>query len=71
MMRLNPSEAALYALVAIALVSLGAILTGSTETFSIAERGSVLAGIVAVLAGVYFVGRNRNHDDHPDDRERL
>jgi len=66
MSQLTPSEAALYALVAISLVALGAILTGSTETFSIAERGSVLAGIVAVLAGVYWVGRSRggSNGDH-------
>lgn len=63
MNRLSPSEAALYALVSISLVALGAILTGSTETFSIAERGSVLAGIVAVLAGVYWVGRGRKEGE--------
>lgn len=60
MTRLTPGEAALYALVAISLVALGAILTGSTETFSIAERGSVLAGIVAVLGGVAWWGRRKD-----------
>lgn len=62
MTRLNPSEAALYALVAIALVALGAVLTGDTNTFSIAERGTVLGAIVAVLAGVYWAGRS-NHKE--------
>lgn len=56
---LDPTSAALYSLVAVSLVALGAILTGSTETFSIAERGSVLAGIVAVLAGVAYFGHRR------------
>jgi uncharacterized membrane protein YebE (DUF533 family) len=56
MTRLTPSEAALYALVAISLIALGAVLTGSTDTFSIAERGTVLGGIVAVLAGVAYFG---------------
>ena len=62
MTRLRPAEAALYALVAIALVALGAIMTGSTDTFSIAERGSVLAGIVTVLAGVAWICRSRKEE---------
>jgi putative Mn2+ efflux pump MntP len=57
MPKLTPSDAALYGLVAIAFVSLGAILTGDTTTFTIAERGTVLGGIVAVLAGVAYLGR--------------
>jgi len=62
MTRLDPSEAALYALVAVSLVALGAILTGSTEHFSIAERGTVLGGIVAVLAGIAVWGRRSKEE---------
>jgi LPXTG-motif cell wall-anchored protein len=41
-------------------VALGALLTGSVDQFTIAERGTVLGGIVAVLAGIaYFGGRRR------------
>jgi hypothetical protein len=57
--RLDPGTAALYALTAVCFVALGATLTGSTETFSIAERGTVLGGIVAVLAGIAWYGRRR------------
>ena len=54
---LDPSSAALFALTAVALVALGAVLTGTPDTgLSIAERGTVLGGIVAVLVGVYYLG---------------
>lgn len=62
MSRLDPSQAALYALVAISLVALGAVLTGDVDKFTIAERGTVLGGIVAVLAGVYWVGRRSKEE---------
>ena len=62
MAKLPPSEAALYSLIAIAFVALGAILTGDTTTFTIAERGTVLGGIVAVLAGVAYVGHRLNKE---------
>jgi hypothetical protein len=62
--RPDPGDLALYALIGVALVSLGAILTGTTEQFSIADRGTVLGGIVAVLAGIaYFVSRSRRKKD--------
>jgi len=56
---LDPHVAAYWALIAVALVALGAVLTGSTDSFSIAERGSVLAGIVAVLGYVAWRSRKR------------
>ena len=65
-MRLNPSEAALFALVAICLVALGVIVSGDVKQFSIAERGSVLAGIVAVLVGVYWLGRHKGGSNGND-----
>jgi hypothetical protein len=52
---LDPASAALYALVAICLVLVGAILTAGV--LSIAERGSVLAAIAATLAFVVWRGR--------------
>ena len=57
--RLDPGTAALFALIAVALVSLGVIVSGSVEQFSIAERGTVLGGIVAVLAGIAYFGRKK------------
>jgi len=55
--RLNPAEAAQFALVAICLVLIGAIVTEGT--LGIAERGTVLAGIVAVLFFVAYRQRRR------------
>ncbi len=49
-MSIHPHEAALWAIVAICLVLVGAILTAGPV--SIAERGSVLAAIAAVLLAV-------------------
>jgi hypothetical protein len=49
-MSLQPSEAALWALIAVCLVMVGAILT--TGVLGVAERGTILAGIVAVLFAV-------------------
>jgi len=46
-MTLDPKSAALYALVAICLVLVGALLTPGTV--GVDERGVVLAGIVTVL----------------------
>ena len=55
---LHPSEAALWALIAICLVLIGALLTPGSV--GIAERGTVLAGIVAVLFAVgWRIRRNR------------
>jgi hypothetical protein len=55
--KLDPTTAALYALIAVCLVAVGALLTGDVNTFTIAERGTVLGGIVAVLAGIAYFGR--------------
>ena len=60
--RIDPANAAEYALVAVALVTLGATLTGDTTTFSLEARGSVMAAIVAVLAGVAYFGRRRKRN---------
>ena len=46
-MSLDPKSAALYALIAICLVLVGALLTPGTV--GVDERGVVLAGIVTVL----------------------
>lgn len=50
-MTIDPRSAALYAVVAICLVLVGAILTPGT--LSIEQRGPVLAAIVSVLL---FIG---------------
>lgn len=60
---LSPSEAAYYALVAVCLVAVGALLTGDIETFTIAERGTVLGGVVAVLGYVAWRGQKRKGDE--------
>jgi len=46
-MRLTPAEAALYALIAICLVLVGAILTPGQV--GVNERGAILAAIATVL----------------------
>ena len=50
--RLDPHEAALWALVAIALVLVGGILTSNEQGLGIAERGSLLAAIAAILLAI-------------------
>lgn len=59
-MRLDPASAAQWALVALALVMMGAILT--TGIVSIEQRAVVLSGIVAVLGAIAWRQR-RHHDD--------
>jgi hypothetical protein len=49
-MRLNAHDAALWAVIAICLVLVGAILTPGTV--GIDERGAVLAAIAAILLGI-------------------
>jgi len=61
---LNPESAALYAIVAICLVLLGALLTPGT--LSIEQRGPVLAGIVTVLFGVAWRARARGGGGTPE-----
>lgn len=46
-MKLDPASAALYALIAICLVLVGALITPGT--LSPEQRGPVLAGVVTVL----------------------
>jgi hypothetical protein len=47
---LDPSGAALYAIIAISLVMVGALITPGTLTVD--QRGPVLAGIVTVLFAI-------------------
>ncbi len=54
-MLLDPKAAAQYALIAICLVLIGALLTPGSV--GLAERGTVLAGIVAVLFAIAWRGR--------------
>jgi hypothetical protein len=54
---LDPPDAALWALVAICLVLIGALLTPGTV--GVDERGVVLGGIVATLFAVGWRGRRR------------
>jgi hypothetical protein len=59
-MNLDPHEAALWALIAIVFVLVGGILTTNQEGISIAERGSLLAAITAVLLAIgWRIRRNR------------
>lgn len=58
-MKLDPSSAALYAIIAICLVLVGALITPGT--LSVEQRGPVLAGIVAALFGIAW--RVTRHQD--------
>jgi hypothetical protein len=58
-MKLDPASAALYAIIAICLVLLGALLT--TGIISVEQRGTVLAGVIAVLLAIAW--RSRHRDD--------
>lgn len=60
-MKLDPHDAALWALIAISLVLIGALLTPGEV--SIVERGTVLAGIVAVLLAAGWRIRRRRDED--------
>ena len=62
-MRLDPSSAAYFALIAICLVLVGALLTPGTV--GVDERGVVLAGIVTVLFGIAW--RRTRRSGPPDD----
>ena len=55
--KLDPGDAALYALIAICLVLIGAIITPGQVGLD--ERGAVLAAIAAVLFGVGLRRRHR------------
>jgi hypothetical protein len=60
-MRLDPGSAALYALVAICLVLIGALLTPGSVGLN--ERGAVLGGIVVVLFTVARLFHKRNNEE--------
>ena len=62
-MQLDPHEAALWALIAISLVLVGGILTVNAEGLGIAERGSLLAAIAAILLGIGWRIRRRDRGD--------
>lgn len=57
-MNLEPRAAAQYALIAICLVLIGALLTPGSVGLN--ERGAVLTGITAVLLAIAW--RGRRHD---------
>lgn len=57
-MNLDPASAALYALIAICLVLIGALLT--VGPVSVEQRAAVLGGIAAVLIAI---GIRRRRDD--------
>ena len=59
-MHLDPQSAALYALIAICFVLIGAILTPGTV--SVDQRAAILAAIAAVLFTIAW-RRTRRHDD--------
>lgn len=56
-MNLDPSSAAQYALIAVSLVMVGALLT--TGVVSIEQRAVVLSGIIVVLGSIAY--RRRSH----------
>lgn len=58
---LNPQDAAFWALIAICLVLIGALITPGTVGLD--ERGVVLAGIVTVLFAIGLRSRRRKGDD--------
>ena len=61
-MKLDPSSAALYALIAISLVLVGAILTPGSV--SIDQRGAILGAIAALLLAIAWRSwRKRGEDD--------
>jgi drug/metabolite transporter (DMT)-like permease len=59
---LDPHDGALWALVAICLVLVGAVITPGQV--GIDERGAILAAIAAVLLAIGWRIRRRNGGDH-------
>jgi membrane protein implicated in regulation of membrane protease activity len=60
--RLDAHDAALWAIIAICLVLLGALLTPGS--LAIEQRGAVLAAIVTVLLTIGWRVRRRRDDDN-------
>ena len=58
MSHLSPAAAAQYALIAISLVLIGALLTPGP--IGLNERGALLAAIATVLFAIMFSGRKEN-----------
>ena len=59
-MKLDPASAALYAIIAICLVLVGALITPGT--LSAEQRGPVLAGLVAALFAIAWRLQRRQDD---------
>jgi branched-subunit amino acid transport protein len=62
-MKLDPASAALYALIALCLVILGALITPGVLTAD--QRGPVLAGVVTVLFAIAW--RSTRHPPREGD----
>lgn len=61
-MKLDPGAAALYAIIAICLVLVGAILTPGSV--GVNERGAILGAIAAILIAIgWRVGKGRRDDE--------
>jgi membrane protein implicated in regulation of membrane protease activity len=60
--RLDPHEAALWAIIAICLVLLGALLTPGQ--LAIEHRGAVLAAVVTLLLSIGWRVRRGRDDDN-------
>jgi membrane associated rhomboid family serine protease len=63
-MHIDPSSAALYSLIAICFVLIGAILTPGTV--SVDQRAAILAAIAGVLFAIAWRGRRRDPPDIGD-----
>lgn len=63
MAHLDPASAAQYALIAICLVLIGAVLTPGSV--GINERGAILAAIAGILLSIAWRGRRRHDDPDP------
>jgi len=59
--RLDPSSAALYALIAICLVLVGGIITAGQ--LGVAERGTILVAIGTILAAIGWRTKHRPGGD--------
>lgn len=60
-MKLDPSSAALYALIAVCLVLLGALITPGT--LAAEQRGPVLAGLITVLFAIAWRSHKKDESE--------